>query len=176
MTDVVERSRRPVRKCMKKMILNAFSPGVEKSKAIKDLFFILLFGFIVFIISAHYNVLEAFTAFSRRHENWDLDELVITLSALFFASFFFSNRRWHDSVVSEKKLKLRNAELEKALAEIQHLRGILPICASCKKIRDDGGYWHQVEAYLMAHSEAEFSHGICPDCSKKLYPDYLKDD
>jgi hypothetical protein len=61
---------------------------------------------------------------------------------------------------------------EKALNEIKVLRGFLPICASCKKIRDDEGYWHQLEVYVTKHSEAEFSHGICPDCMRKLYPKY----
>ncbi len=61
--------------------------------------------------------------------------------------------------------------LKQALAKIKTLSGILPICASCKKIRDDRGYWNQVEAYVRDHSQAEFSHSICPDCKKKLYPD-----
>jgi DNA-binding response OmpR family regulator len=67
-------------------------------------------------------------------------------------------------------------ELEDALAEIRTLRGILPICSYCKKIRDDEGYWHQVEVYIRDRSEVEFSHGICPDCAKKLYPEIFGDD
>jgi len=51
-------------------------------------------------------------------------------------------------------------------------RGLLPICASCKRVRDDKGYWNQLEAYVRDHSEAEFSHGICPDCAEKLYPEF----
>ena len=62
-------------------------------------------------------------------------------------------------------------ELQEALAKVKTLTGLLPICASCKKIRDDKGYWNQIEVYIRDHSEAEFSHGICPDCMKKLYPD-----
>jgi hypothetical protein len=62
-------------------------------------------------------------------------------------------------------------QLRRALAEVKKLSGLLPICASCKKIRDDKGYWQQIEAYIRDHSEAEFSHGICPECAKKLYPD-----
>jgi hypothetical protein len=62
-------------------------------------------------------------------------------------------------------------ENEKALQEIKILSGFLPICSSCKKIRDDKGYWNQIEVYIRDHSEAEFSHGICPDCAKKLYSD-----
>jgi PAS domain S-box-containing protein len=57
-------------------------------------------------------------------------------------------------------------ELQAALAQVQALHGLLPICASCKKIRDDRGYWTQVEVYVMAHSKAEFTHGICPECEK----------
>jgi PAS domain S-box-containing protein len=67
-------------------------------------------------------------------------------------------------------------DLQKALAEVKTLKGIFPICASCKKIRDDKGYWRQIEAYIRDHSEAEFSHGICPDCMKKLYGDFLKEE
>ena len=64
-------------------------------------------------------------------------------------------------------------DLQKALLEVKTLSGFLPICMSCKKIRDDKGYWEQVEVYIRDHSEAEFSHGICPDCLKKLYPDEI---
>lgn len=63
-------------------------------------------------------------------------------------------------------------EREKALQEVRILRGFLPICASCKKIRDDTGYWTQIEGYIKDHSEAEFTHSICPDCAKRLYPDF----
>lgn len=63
------------------------------------------------------------------------------------------------------------AELQEALAKVKLLSGMLPICCSCKKIRDDKGYWQQIESYIKRHSEAEFSHGICPECSMKLYPE-----
>jgi PAS domain S-box-containing protein len=63
------------------------------------------------------------------------------------------------------------AELQDALDKVKTLSGLLPICASCKKIRDDQGYWQQVDVYIQDHSDAEFSHGICPDCARKLYPD-----
>jgi two-component system, response regulator PdtaR len=64
-----------------------------------------------------------------------------------------------------------NKELEQALEEVKRLQGILPICANCKKIRDDRGYWQQIEAYISDHSDAEFSHSMCADCAKKLYPE-----
>jgi PAS domain S-box-containing protein len=72
---------------------------------------------------------------------------------------------------AEQALALERDKLQEALAKIKKLNGILPICSSCKKIRDDKGYWKQIESYIRDHSEAEFSHGICPECMKKLYPD-----
>lgn len=67
-------------------------------------------------------------------------------------------------------------ELRDALAEVKPLSGFIPICASCKKIRDDQGCWGQIEKYLTEHSDAQFSHGICPDCVRRLYPDLTEGD
>lgn len=66
-------------------------------------------------------------------------------------------------------------ELRQALEQIKTLRGIVPICSSCKKIRDDQGYWSQVEIYVHHHTEAEFSHAVCPDCMRTLYPEFNDD-
>ncbi len=80
----------------------------------------------------------------------------------------------HDVTERKKMEKERDNlinELQMALKEIKTLRGILPICSACKKIRDDQGYWNRLEAYLYKHSEATFSHGLCPDCARKLYPE-----
>ncbi|MHB8836420.1 MAG: response regulator transcription factor [Candidatus Methylomirabilia bacterium] len=81
-------------------------------------------------------------------------------------------------VVEHRKEALRHQhemqrsmeELRAALLQVKQLSGLLPICASCKKIRDDKGYWQQIETYIRAHSEAEFTHGICPDCTEKFFP------
>ena len=70
-----------------------------------------------------------------------------------------------------RQLEQVNKKLQLALSEVKALSGLLPICTSCKKIRDDKGYWNQIELYIRDRSEAEFSHGICPDCAKILYPD-----
>ncbi len=67
------------------------------------------------------------------------------------------------------RLADRIRERDEALEQIKTLRGIIPICASCKKIRDDKGYWNQVEVYVSQHSDAEFSHGLCPECFEKAY-------
>lgn len=62
-------------------------------------------------------------------------------------------------------------QLRKALSEVKTLRGLLPICSGCKSIRDDQGYWNSIETYIREHSEAELTHGLCPDCARRLYPD-----
>ncbi len=72
------------------------------------------------------------------------------------------------------ELEARNEELQTAMAQVKTLSGLLPICAGCKKIRDDDGYWQDVAVYIRDHSEAEFSHGLCPDCAKEFFPDYVK--
>jgi two-component system sensor histidine kinase/response regulator len=79
-----------------------------------------------------------------------------------------------DRKLAEQEREKLIAQLQKALADIKTLHGILPICASCKKIRDDQGAWHQVEAYIRDHTDAEFSHGLCADCAKQLYPEFAK--
>jgi hypothetical protein len=71
---------------------------------------------------------------------------------------------------SEKERERLIAELQDALGKVRTLSGLLPICAACKKIRDDTGYWNQIESYISRHSKAEFSHSLCPECARKLYP------
>jgi PAS domain S-box-containing protein len=83
------------------------------------------------------------------------------------ASFIDITKRKEIEADREKLI----SKLQDALNKIKTLRGIIPICASCKKIRDDKGYWNQLESYIREHSEVVFSHGICPECSEKLYPD-----
>ena len=65
-------------------------------------------------------------------------------------------------------------ELQGALENIRTLKGMIPICSHCKKIRDDDGYWNRIEKYIAEHTNAEFSHGICPECSRKLYPEMFR--
>jgi sigma-B regulation protein RsbU (phosphoserine phosphatase) len=75
----------------------------------------------------------------------------------------------------EQELLLRTQELEHALREVKVLRGLIPICANCKRVRTDAGDWQQLEEYIQGHSEVEFSHGICHVCMKAVYPDVFKD-
>lgn len=82
-----------------------------------------------------------------------------------------TERKWAEA--EREKLIL---ELKQTLSKVKQLSGLLPICASCKKIRDDKGYWNQIEGYIRDRSEAEFSHGICPECAKKLYPQLYEEE
>lgn len=113
----------------------------------------------------------------------ELDEIVDsanTMAKNLYESYENKNRELELRIQAEKNLKIafdgleervkeRTIKLENALSEIKTLRGIFPICSSCKKIRDDKGYWNQIEVYIQKHSDAEFSHGICPECSDKIY-------
>lgn len=74
----------------------------------------------------------------------------------------------------QRELELKNYELEVALGQVRALHGILPICSFCKQIRNDHGAWQRLEEYIQNHSEAEFSHGVCPKCAKEQYPEYCK--
>lgn len=99
----------------------------------------------------------------------------------FYLFYLLSSERNKIKKINEELedvVEMRNVELqqlEKALKKVKKLSGFLPICAGCKKIRDDKGYWNQIETYIRDHSEAEFSHGICPDCQKRLYPEFTID-
>ncbi|MBW1894951.1 MAG: PAS domain S-box protein [Deltaproteobacteria bacterium] len=72
-----------------------------------------------------------------------------------------------DRKKAKNRLRQERDKLQDAIAKIKQLSGLLPVCASCKKIRDDKGYWNQIESYIKDHSDADFSHSICPECAKK---------
>lgn len=69
-----------------------------------------------------------------------------------------------------EQIQTKNSELEDRFTQINTLRSLIPICASCKRVRDDSGYWESIESYLHEHSDSEFSHSICPDCRERIYP------
>ena len=89
--------------------------------------------------------------------------MVATIVPLLIAppASYFTFRMVERVIVSER-------ELQKALEEIKALSGLIPICATCKNVRDDEGYWHQIESYMSSHSEAQFSHGVCPSCAEEF--------
>ena len=101
-----------------------------------------------------------------------LDDLILVETIAGSAAIAIENT-WLVNALHEHAVELErsNAELQEALAKVKTLSGLLPICSHCKKIRDDKGYWHQLEAYFQEHAEVDFSHGICADCAQKLYPE-----
>ena len=107
-----------------------------------------------------------------------IDEIFDTPNLVFGAESTPIN--WTESIYESLIIALVGAVIlfftSRLFQAITHLEGIVPICASCKKVRDDKGCWHQIEVYVSDKSEAEFSHGICPECAKKLYPDNGDDD
>lgn len=106
--------------------------------------------------------LEVFFA-NRRH--------FITSDRMQILDLLFST--YESALQKARELERANKKLQEALETIKTLQGILPICAGCKKIRDESGEWQSLERYIGERSEATFSHGLCPDCARKLYPQYF---
>jgi hypothetical protein len=127
----------------------------KRSAAFKDMVLVIILGIPLLIFSSVFHLFERFSEFHQKYGVGPIDDFIIVFAVLAIVFAIFSLRRWR--------------ELQKALASIKILQGLLPICASCKKIRDDKGYWKQLEVYIRDHSEADFSHGICPECVEKLY-------
>ena len=105
--------------------------------------------------------------------NLELDRRVAEQTSTLEHSNALLKKEIDERAKIEKDLIDKTERLETALSRVKTLSGLLPICASCKKIRDDKGYWNQIETYIDDHSDATFSHGICPDCAERLYPGML---
>lgn len=102
--------------------------------------------------------------------NWESIEWMASMYAQALERIRLENKNLQKTEELERTVE----QLKEALNMVKQLHGLLPICARCKKIRDDTGYWHEVEVYIREHTEAEFSHGICPQCAEELYGDFLK--
>lgn len=106
---------------------------------------------------------------ARARVYWTTGHVLIWLTGL-FGILFYHNRLKRGQAQREALL----AELNETLAQVKYLSGLIPICASCKKIRNDKGVWESVEHYVTEHSDAKFSHGVCPDCGKLLYGEFYE--
>jgi len=155
-----------------------------KAKAYRDLKWIGIVAATSLALAVYFDARDLFVHwYITKKEPYELEEIIPVFLVLPFALAFFSWRRWQDLLSEIKKRKqveemLREEKdgLQRALSKIRTLSGLLPICSSCKKIRDDKGYWHQVESYISDHSKAEFSHSICPECTEKLYSEYIDEE
>jgi len=128
---------------------------LKSSVAFKDLIVLVSIGILLIAFASIFHLFERFAEFHQKYGVGPIDDFIIAFAVLSIAFAFFALRRWR--------------ELQRALADIVILQGLLPICASCQKIRDDAGYWNRLESYIEDHSEAELFHTICPACLKKLY-------
>ena len=97
--------------------------------------------------------------------------IAMAVCLIILSLLFIQNKEMIRRKKAEEKRIETIVELKKALSEVKTLSGLIPICSHCKKIRDDKGYWTQIESYIHEHSEADFSHGICQECAEKYYPD-----
>lgn len=154
------------------------TPGAQSAtlSPARELLLILLVALGVFVVSTRFDILQAIVDFAGRHQKWEIDDFVVTGLFLMLAFGLFALRRSRETIRTMKELAQYARELQATTNEVRQLQGIIPICASCKKIRDDKGFWHQVERYISDHSEADFSHSLCPDCIAKLYPELLEEE
>ncbi len=102
----------------------------------------------------------------------DLEKKVLERTVELSRANWELNKEIEQRAAAEKEREELISELREAIAKVKTLSGLLPICASCKKIRDDSGYWNRIEDYISKHSDAEFTHGLCPECATRLYPEF----
>ncbi|MBT8490740.1 MAG: hypothetical protein KJN62_06815 [Deltaproteobacteria bacterium] len=153
-----------------------FNPGIKQLKQIRGWKFFLAGFCLVFLgmlidITDNFEILNRFIIIGDTQYQALIEKIFgYLLGFIFIAIGIWS---WIPRMIELQNK--REEELEEATQKINILSGLLPICTVCKKIRDDKGYWKQIESYIRDHSEAEFSHSICPECAKKLYPEFVED-
>jgi hypothetical protein len=146
-------------------------PPKKRNAALTEAALVVVLCAIVYMAASYADLLEQFFDFSREHESWNLDELAVVALLLMFYFISLATRKWRQATRANRQLELANLELKQAAHEIRQLQGIIPICAKCKNIRDDEGYWQKVEAYIRDRADVKFTHSLCPDCFVLLYPD-----
>ena len=139
-----------------------------RSRAIRDGYVILASSVILYIVAATFQFFNKIVAWLYEHQAYELDELITVGIFLLFAGAIFVWRRRNELIAEIRERERIERERTRLIAEVKTLNGLLPICAWCKRIRDDKGYWNQLEAYISSHTDAEFTHGICPDCLSKV--------
>jgi hypothetical protein len=143
-----------------------------RARAYGDTLLIIVLAVVSYFIVMKVDVIHYVVTWMYEARTRGLDALfAVSLFLLVGSLVFILRRRTEllDEIRQREKLEVEQAhsisQLEDALSHVRTLSGLLPICAWCKKIRDDQGYWTQVEAYLQSHTNAEFTHGICPECA-----------
>ena len=148
----------------------------QNSRSFRDLVVLVVLALLTLAGSLWFDPFSRAVAWVYRHDNWKLDELFTLSITLTFGLAWYSWRRWSELV--EEKRERAKAEQEMhaltgllydALAELRVLQGLLRICESCKRVRDETGYWIPLEAYIESNSKARFFQGICHDCARRVY-------
>ena len=145
-------------------------------RSLRDLVVLVLIVFLTLAASLWFDPFSRAVAWVYRHDNWKLDGLFTLSITLTFGLAWYSWRRWNE-LVEEKRERTKAEEetealtrlLYNALAELRTLQGLLKICESCKRVRDETGYWIPLEAYIESNSKARFFQGMCPDCARRVY-------
>lgn len=147
-----------------------------RHRAVRDGIVIAFLAVAVFLISARFDVFDRIVAWVRDHQSWQLDEVFTVSMFLILAGFVFVLRRRNEIIEQIRARERAESEkaalvpaLERALKDVETLSDLLPVCAWCKRIRDDQGYWSQVDAYLQKHTTIGITHGICPECAAKVH-------
>ena len=159
----------------------AFGPAameyvLKKQSSFKDLGVIVVVAIAVFLVSARFDLFNKIVDWLYHHDTWQFDELFTVGMYLVFANAVFAWRRYRELAEQTRQREKAEAEkarltprLESALADVSRLKKLLPMCSSCKRIRDDKGYWDQVEAYVENHFATRLDAGLCPDCAARIY-------
>ncbi len=142
-----------------------------------EVLIIIILSVVVFVISSQIDLFERIHEFILNHESWELDEVIPVLISLSIFLLVFSVRRLQENKKALRKLEKNHKELLEAHNEIKTLSGLLPVCSKCRKIKNSEGYWQSLETYIMKHTDALITHGLCEDCIKELYgEEFFEDD
>lgn len=154
---------------------------VARSQSSEDLIVIFAVAIFIFVISATFDIFDKIISWIYRHNTWQLDELFTVVIYLTFAIAVYAWRRRKELLIQIRGRERAEAaharlvpQLETALADVSRLNKLLPICSSCKRVRDAKGYWTHVEDYIEMNLKTRLDDGLCPDCAKNLYGDIHK--
>jgi len=146
------------------------------SGSLRDLLVLVLIALFTLAASLWFDPFSRAVAWVYRHDNWKLDELFTLSIILTFGLTWYAWRRWKELVEetrerakAEEEAQALTRLLSDALAELRTVQGLLRICESCKRVRDETGYWIPLEAYIESNSKARFFQGMCPECARRLY-------
>jgi hypothetical protein len=148
----------------------------KRPKSVQDIVVISVLSILVFAFSASFDLFNAIIAWVYRHDTWQLDELFSVSVFLVVAIAVYAwrrNRELAEEIRRREQAEAEKAslipELESALADVHALKKLLPFCTSCRRVREDSGYWNQVEGYMESHFSTRLDGGLCPDCARRFY-------